>query len=304
MQLIKFRFLLSLFWIALGALVEAPAWAQAPEDVDQCVASFDAVQTLRDEGKLRSARADAGLCADPSCPQAIRDKCVAWIAELDATIPSILVSARDPSGRDTAAVRVLELDTVLAERLDGRPIELDPGPHALRFELAGALPVEETVVLHVGAKGRLISVVFRAAPPGGGTAVPRPTPTMPAPRGDGGEPTAEASFSPLFWVGVGMAGAGLVIGAVAGGIAIGNKSDLDAQCATVGCTSADITSAELPAHVSTFGFALAGAGAALGAIALVVWWPFGDDEATGGTTPLVSLELFAQPTGVSLVGRF
>ncbi len=63
--------------------------------------------------------------------------------------------------------------------------------------------------------------------------------------------------------------------------------------------SNDIVSPQPSAHVSTFGFALAGAGAALGVIALVVWWPFGEGESQN-----TSVELSVQPTRVNVVGRF
>lgn len=304
MSVSRLRALRSLACALAGLTVTAHARAEPAGD--SCVEQFEAVQTQRDAGALLAARSHAARCADAACPQAIRDKCVGWIDELDGSIPSIVVVAKGPTGADTADVRVLAAGKVLAPRLDGRPIELDPGPHTLRFEHAGAAPVEETLVLHAGHKRRIVSIELRggAAPQqGGGRAVgSAPGKARPgAPATAGAAPSGGSTLSPWFWVGMGTAGAGLVVGAVAGGVAIGARSDLDAQCATSGCTADDIAAAEVPAHVSTVGFALGGAGVALGVVALVLWSP-SDGGADG--TAAAPAALRAHLDGISLSGSF
>jgi hypothetical protein len=47
-----------------------------------------------------------------------------------------------------------------ASRLDGSALELDPGPHTLRFEHASFPSVEQHVVLREGERDRVISVSF------------------------------------------------------------------------------------------------------------------------------------------------
>jgi hypothetical protein len=304
MSVITLRALRSLACALAG--LTATAHARAQPAGDTCVESFEAVQTQRDAGALLAARSGAARCADAACPPAIRDKCVGWIDELDGSIPSIVVVAKGPTGADTAEVRVLREGKVLAPRLDGRPIELDPGSHTLRFEHAGAAPIEETLVLHAGHKRRMVSIDLRAAaaphqsggrPVGGAGGKARPA--SPATTGDA--PPGGGSLSPLFWVGMGTAAAGLVVGAVAGGVAIGQRSELDRQCATEGCTADDIAAAEVPAHVSTVGFALGGAGAAMGVVALVLWSPA--DGVADGKAPAPA-ELRARLDGISLSGSF
>jgi hypothetical protein len=245
------------------------------------VTAFDSAQELRNGGELVAARKQLGLCAAATCPEPIRNKCVPWLAEVSEEIPSILVIAKGVDGGDTADVKVLSDGKVVAERLDGRPIELDPGEHSLRFEHPGGKPIDQTLVLVAGTKRRRVEISFE------GTAEPSPDPLpqpLPAPPpGDGGG-DAEGGFlplSPVFYAGVAVAGAGLILGAVTGGLSASKKSELDDQCASTGCTEDDIASGENLAHVSTAGFALAGAGAALALVGLLVF-SGPDDEPSAG----------------------
>lgn len=67
-------------------------------------------------------------------------------------------------------------DVRVRERLDAVAIALDPGPHVLRFEMGGAHPVEQQVVLRAGEKERRIAVAF---PPPNPTTAWRPPPQSP-----------------------------------------------------------------------------------------------------------------------------
>lgn len=296
MQVAIVRLLLAsslLLCVVLGA-----ATAEAQQgDGERCVAAFDAVQTHRNAGKLVAARAEAAQCADVSCPDAIRGKCVTWLEEITASIPSILVSAKDAAGGDVSDVRISSAGQVIAEELDGRPIALDPGPHELRFERQGSPPVTQQVVLQAGVKSRPVTVTFARSteptPSPAATSVVAPPPIVPPPA----SAEDDAPFAALFWIGVATAGAGLLAGAVAGGVAIEDKSALDKQCDAFGCTEDDISGSQVAAHVSTAGFALAGAGAVLAGVALALWWPFGEEAGP-------SAALRVTPTGIALEGSF
>ncbi len=48
----------------------------------------------------------------------------------------------------------------LADKLGGMALEVDPGKHTLRFEHAGAEPVEKKVLIREGEKARVIKVQF------------------------------------------------------------------------------------------------------------------------------------------------
>jgi hypothetical protein len=154
--------------IAATLLVGAPGSARA-DDVEVCASASEKGQDLRDQGRLRGARALFVECAAARCPAVIRKDCAAWLAQVDEKQPTVAIHARDGDGRDVSDVRVTIDGEVLAERLDGRAIAVDPGSRTFRFERAGAPEVVQTLLLREGDKGRLVDVVLGApgtAPPG------------------------------------------------------------------------------------------------------------------------------------------
>ncbi len=127
--------------LAAGALGTPTSYAQsgAPKpDQAGCLSAFDQAQSLRSGGKLLAARKQLEICAADSCPEVVTSKCFPWLEEVTASLPSIVIAARDHTGADVVDVRVLSGEVVLADKLDGRPILLDPGAHKLRFERPGS----------------------------------------------------------------------------------------------------------------------------------------------------------------------
>ena len=277
--------------------------AGEPADVTgECVDAFGQAQTLRDDGKLVEARKALESCARAECPDVVTSKCMPWLEQVNADLPSIVVVAKDAQGNDVVDVRVLLGETVLTESLDGRPLDLDPGAHTLRFEHGDAPAVEQQIVARQGEKLRSIEVRFAgpdAPAPGPDPSATTPPPTTPSP----GAPAASADegssggVSPLVYIGFPLAGAGLVVGSIAGIAAMGAASDLKDKCTTM-CEQAEIDDANNVALVSTFGFVAAGVGTLLGVIGIFA--SSSDEEAaeTSSLRPLVG------PGLVGLRGRF
>jgi hypothetical protein len=163
------RALLALAGFAFAAATSAASEARADEK-QQCLTASDQGQSLRDEGKYRRAREAFATCSRPVCPTIVQHDCVKWLADLDATSPSVVVNAKDDKGNDLTAVKVTVDGTPLASTLDGRPVLVDPGEHNFRYETDGFPPVEDRVVIHSGEKSRVLTVQFGtpAAPGGGG----------------------------------------------------------------------------------------------------------------------------------------
>jgi hypothetical protein len=153
-----------------------------------------------------------------------------------------------------------------------------------------------------------------AAPPPpapGPGAAPGPAPgpgpgPEPTPGPDGGDTPAEPSsggLSPLVWVGFGVGAAGLLVGGITGGIAAGKASDLKDRCPDNACpreeTEDDYDSTYTMAHVSTVGFVVGGAGAALGLVALFAL--SGDDEADTAT---ITVQPSVGLGSLGITGRF
>jgi hypothetical protein len=136
---------------------------------DPCVEAYDSSQRHRKNGELVSAREKLLVCAQPSCPGPVSKECTQWLREVNDALPSVVFGARDSKGNDVTDVRVLEGDRVLSERIDGRELTIDPGPHDFRFEFSDKRRLERRVVIRQAEKNRLIEIVeparTEAAPP-------------------------------------------------------------------------------------------------------------------------------------------
>lgn len=137
----------------------------AAEIKKQCAAAHSDAQNLKLEGKLIAAREKLVSCSADQCPAVVRKECSEMLPEIDRLVPSIVVVARDPAGNDTTSVSVLLDGHPLLPNLDGKAHSVDPGPHKLRFELAGARVVEREVLIREGEKARTIEVKFESDAP-------------------------------------------------------------------------------------------------------------------------------------------
>jgi hypothetical protein len=126
----------------------------------ECALSYVEAQKLKQEGAFKRAREQLIECSKKECLAAARKDCLAWLDEVNAAMPSIVIAAKDRDGKETFDVRVSAGDELIAEKLDVNAIELDPGTHKLKFELAGADPIEREVVLRQGQKNTVIELSF------------------------------------------------------------------------------------------------------------------------------------------------
>jgi hypothetical protein len=157
--------------LLLGATAAQVPRAARAQDSEACATAYVGAQRLRLKAELRAAREQLLLCSKDSCAAALRQDCVRWLAENDATMPSVVFAVRGPRGDDVTAVRVAMDGAPLVDQVGGLAVSVDPGPHTFRFEMQGAAPVEQRVVVREGERARLISASF-APPP----SVPPATP--------------------------------------------------------------------------------------------------------------------------------
>jgi hypothetical protein len=126
----------------------------ADPSVGDCLSASDTFISLRNQHKLQAARAQALVCAAPSCPAEVRTDCARRVAEINAAIPSIVFEAKDPAGNDLSAVRATLDGKVVTEKLDGTALILDPGEHAFTFETAGQPTLQKSFVIREAEKDR------------------------------------------------------------------------------------------------------------------------------------------------------
>jgi hypothetical protein len=213
--------------ILLGLVAVWPSSEAHAIDKEQCAAAAEQAQSFRGARRLRDARASLLQCAQNACPQVVRSDCVTWLAEISVLLPSLVFEAKDESGADLTDVRVSVGDRVLATRLDGVAVDVDPGELTLRFEAPGRVPVEQKVVVAEGQKARGIRVELRSVGPAG-------------PDASAG-PAATASGSPVPWAFLGVGVAGVAAFGILQGVAQSNYADLEDGCGvTRTCTEDEL----------------------------------------------------------------
>jgi hypothetical protein len=263
-------------------VVQTSSTSSLADDKEDCLAAAEQGQSVRDAGKYVQARERFRTCSQASCPVVVRRDCLRWNSDLDDQMPTVVVVARDARGADLSHVRVLVDGVAVADSLDGQPLAVDPGEHTVRFESAGAAPLEERVVVHAGEKNRLLRVELisanrpdapREVPP-----EPRPAPATPSP-----------SLGPaLVAGGVGVLGFGAM--AYFGVKAKSDTDDLRQQpcAATQTCSVSSIRTEVVAANVF-LGIGVVGVGVA-------TWLFLTAHSAPAPARSAVALQLGASPT--------
>jgi hypothetical protein len=146
--------------LCLAATLFAGAAQAEPGDVDACADASEHGQRLRDEGRFRAARAELLSCAREGCPGIVARDCVAFLAELDARTPSLVVRAMRANGEDVADFSLSIDGEVVPNAASGRAILVDPGPHRLRFTAPGEPPLERAVVARERDTHRDVTITF------------------------------------------------------------------------------------------------------------------------------------------------
>ncbi len=209
--------------LCLAAVLVAPASARA--DDTTCIDAHVEAQRLQKSGKARAAREMLVECAKPTCPTMLVSECTTMLVEVEKSIPTIVLSAKaGPSDVGDVEVRVGE--ALLAPRLDGKAIELDPGEHTFVFR-RGKDEQRVTVIVLEGDKNRPISVTF-------------PDKTKPDPGPEEPGAGGERVISPGFWISGSVGLAGLVLFAGLGGAGLAKKSGLDDRACSPFCPSNEV----------------------------------------------------------------
>jgi len=177
--------------------------AQAEPEAAACVDAHARAQLERNGGHFRASKDQLLVCADPACPALVRRDCIGWLDDLSQSMPSIVVVGRQADGRDVSGVE-LSVDGKPAGVLDGKPIEIDPGDHALACRAPDGRTTETRVVISAAERERGIVCSF----PAEARPLPRPAPHTPA-----SAPAPSAKLPVAVWI---LGGAGVVAAGFAG----------------------------------------------------------------------------------------
>ncbi len=162
--------------LAAFLLAGATAHGETPSKA-ACLQASDRAQQQRLAGQFVASRDALHICIQDACPKVVRDSCSQWLGEVTASLPSIVVVAKDSAGRDLVDVKVSIDGKQALDRLGGLALAIDPGRHRMRYENPDGLAVDDEILVAEGVKDRVVSVVFAAK--GGSVGVA--TPVVPPP---------------------------------------------------------------------------------------------------------------------------
>jgi hypothetical protein len=264
--------------LALDRFTAAEAAAHSPVFV------LYMARCQRRQGDLLGARdrlaRSAGEVLPATAPepwQKARGDAARELSELEGRIPSVIVALRGAPGVEPA---VTVDDAPVSAAALRAPLRLNPGPHTLRAVLPGRPPVVAAVRLAEGDAPLKVEMALGAEAE---VIVPPPAPVAPP-------PPAKGSLVPGAVV-LGAGAAGLLAGAVTGGLALGAAKD-----AKVGCTMTatglacprgnepDVNRART-LQTATNALFIGGAVAAAAGVVLVIVRPGGQQPVTARLVP-------------------
>jgi hypothetical protein len=188
---------------------------------------------------------------------------------------------------------------LVATSIDGRPVDIDPGNHTVKFSSAGKDEVV-TVVIGSGEKGRVVQARFGAtniSTSSSGATVTTPTLKKQGPR----------VTHPKGSLAVAIAGG--VVAVAGGALAFYGKSQIPSQCelSTHECAAppGDAVFEDASSATSTMNLGIAAAG--IGAAAMaggLVWYFAGAKTHERPTQQAVAPWVNSSGGGVSVLGRF
>lgn len=199
----------------------------------------------------------------------------------DALVPRIPMVTVTVKGGSNATLTLDDVEVPAA--LVGLPVRVNPGHHTIGARTAGARGTASVDVAEGEKKSVTIELFGKPAdeapPP---VVAPTPAAELPPPSG---------SYAPAI-VAFGVAGAGLVVGGITGGLTLGKQSDLARSCPNRTCgpgNYGDIDTANMLATISTVSFVAAGASAAAGLVLFFVGKPASRTPAAARVTPWIGV---------------
>jgi len=292
----------SLAILALVASAASSAHAQTKDPAAlklACVQASDKAQQLRVAGKLVAARDTLRTCVLDACPSVVREACSQWLGEVNASLPSIVIGAKDADGKDVLDLKVSIDGELVTEHLGGRALPIDPGRHKMKYEKADGVVLEEEILVGEGTKNRPVSAVFPGPSKPVGAAA-----ATPAAQGSGSKgPSAANTALGVTLAAVGAAGLGTALA-----LDLTTNSNVDALktspcAATKTCSASTISGYQLDYDLA--GVALGVGVVAVGvAIYVFVGHPLGTPAAEPAHASRPRFELVPSPRGGGLALTF
>jgi hypothetical protein len=261
----------------LRVLAAVGAWGAiaGADDRTSCSNAYVAAQTRRGEHRLLAARDQLRACARQECAnvmqgQMIKD-CAEWLGQVEASIPSVVLAASNASGADLTDATVRLDGVIVARRLDGVALDVDPGSHVFSFDAPGAPTVTESAFVPEGTKNQIIRVTLPIAATGEGPPSLSSAPPRAKKTNGSAEDAASNAGSGAGWayLAFGAGAGGIAVGSIFGVLALQTQSSLNSACTNFRClpsSQSEINDLHQRSLVSDIGFGIGAAGIALGIV--------------------------------------
>jgi hypothetical protein len=127
-----------------------------------CMAARNWAEARSDAGHLLEARELLLSCTKPVCGASAIQQCSARLSRLESDIPTIIPVVTNTQGEPVVDVEVRTEGTVLASRLDGRGLLVDPGMHEFSFSTGDHVFATRKILIVEGQRNRTIAVSLPA----------------------------------------------------------------------------------------------------------------------------------------------
>ncbi len=214
-------------------------------------------------------------------------------ARRDAKRQAARLNKRIP--RITVDVLGVPPEITIELQLDDEPqaswygvLRVNPGEHTIKVSAAGFVAQSETFELEERQEHTVTLTLEEALPD-------KPE-----------QPAAPSWHRPVAYAGFAVAGVSLIAGSITGGLSLSDAAELTGSCNGDACPPEmedTLSRRHTLAHVSTTGFVLAGIGAAVGTVGLVLSLSSGG-EAAPETALQLDLDGSLRNAGLKLRGRF
>jgi hypothetical protein len=285
-------------------LVAFASNAYAQLSKEQCVDAHSRGQDAREQGKISLARKLFLTCAQNGCPAAVQGDCARFADDLTNLQPTIVFVARDGNGNDLPETTVYVDGALIATTIDGKPHDIDPGNHTVKFSNGGKDEVV-TVVIGSGEKGRTVQAKFGSPTP--------PAPVVPPPSAVQDRPTTpkapvSQTTHPTGAMALAVSGGALAV--VGAAVAFYGKSKIPSKCdlGTHQCSAApgDPVFADARSATKTMNMGIvAGSIGGAAAIGGLIWYFAGSKTTTeSATQQAIAPWVNSTGGGVAISGSF
>lgn len=159
--------------LASSPVLAAPA--AKPTSKQACLAAHEEALTLKTSKKPHAAHEKLLICVRNECPTILRKECTDLLESVQATAPTVVVEALDDKGASDTAVKVTLDGIVVAEKLTGSAIDVEPGEHVFVFERASdGKKLDEKILVVEGERNRKVTADYQSLLPKKPDAPPPP----------------------------------------------------------------------------------------------------------------------------------